>query len=228
MQLRRCTKKPRRSGKCIGANEPEFSALAPSRRACDESPDGVVPSPSEVEYLINRDQTLHFSFRIASARTTWPPVRFLATNRMFPVVGASIIVGVATALGFLACFVPGFIVAAGLAVVIPAMIVEKAGVFDSLSRSWALTRDYRLSLFGALLLIGLFSIGSSLLAATLLVPGGFMALSAGQTSLTYSLVSFALILVSSALQSVLAGVAYHDLRVFKDGIDEDDLVAVFD
>ena len=82
----------------------------------------------------------------------------------------------------------------------PAIMIEGAGAVDGLKRSWALTKGHRLSLFGALFVVGIIS---AVVTGAITFPAGLAGL-------------WVVSLVASALASaivapwavVLAAVAY--------------------
>ncbi|HML15136.1 MAG TPA: hypothetical protein VK456_17650 [Xanthobacteraceae bacterium] len=143
-----------------------------------------------------------------------------AFRRWLPLIGLAICMGIGIGVGFIFLVVPGLILATMWYVATPACIVERRGVFDSMARSSALTKGHRWPIFGVMLLLG---IGGGVMAAVIkavLVLSG----SAG------------LVIVGSLAWSALAGafgtifvvVAYHDLRVAKEGVDIRQNAAVFD
>lgn len=137
--------------------------------------------------------------------------------RTIPVIGVGILVGLATMLGFLLLIVPGVIIGCMLYVAIPACVIEKLGVTESMSRSVALTKGYRWQIFGLFLLVVVIS-----------VLGAFVFTMIGGTGLVGQLLSFGWQVVSTAFAAVLSAVIYHDLRVAKEGVGLDTLASVFD
>jgi hypothetical protein len=140
------------------------------------------------------------------------------------VFGASFFTGVIVGLGTLLLVVPGVIAACGLYVTVPAVVVEDGiGASDSLSRSWELTRGHRWAIFLVGLVVMLVRMASAtigtivLLAGAVALPGPVPLLA--QTALT------ALV---APLAACTAAVAYHDLRVAKEGVDTAALVKVFE
>lgn len=55
-------------------------------------------------------------------------------------IGAAIVAGIAIGVGFVFCIIPGVVLLTLWAVVAPAIVVERRGVFDALSRSWNLVK----------------------------------------------------------------------------------------
>lgn len=139
--------------------------------------------------------------------------------RFFPVIGASICMVVATMFGFVLVIVPGFILMSMFFVALPACVVERLGPFQSLSRSGGLTRGHRWKIVGIWLVLAIVSgivnniIGRVVIAAGLAI------------TLVVSMVWHALM---SAYQAITVAVAYHDLRVAKEGVDIDHIASVFD
>ena len=157
-----------------------------------------------------------------------------AFRRSMPFVGRlimlAIVLSFVVGLGVLLFIIPGVILFAGLAVATPALVLENLpGAIDAMGRSWALTRNHRLKLFAALLVVGL------LLYLPFLALGGFAAASLasgthpGTGALGWFLGLTALAAILSTLifplfYAVLT-VAYYDLRVRKEAFDLEVLAA---
>ncbi|HSL81246.1 MAG TPA: hypothetical protein VLF66_00635, partial [Thermoanaerobaculia bacterium] len=77
----------------------------------------------------------HLRGQEVTLEETWRGVGSL----WLPILGASILIGLATGIGYLCFVVPGLIVQTGLFVALPILVVERLGISDSLSRSWSLT-----------------------------------------------------------------------------------------
>lgn len=157
--------------------------------------------------------------------------------RFLPVLGVGILVG----LLFVVCFVPiGFVVGVGAPPVaalivgigalvlasvfyctfwmaIPVAVVEKPGVVASLGRSARLTRGSRLRIFVILLVVLVTQFVVALLAQKAI---GDEPMARVWTGLLFAI-------VFGALSAVANAVAYHDLRVAKEGVGIEELVAVF-
>ncbi|MFN3473637.1 MAG: hypothetical protein ACK4ZW_06275 [Blastomonas sp.] len=140
-----------------------------------------------------------------------------AVAKLFPLIGLGIVVAIGVSIGFVFLIIPGVILYLMWMVAVPVLMVENLGVFDSLSRSAALTKGSRWKLLG---LIVVFFIFSMIIA----IPIGVI-----------SLISTSLSLVSSALLSTVsaavgaAGIAaiYIELRGSKEGTNSDQLASVF-
>ena len=110
----------------------------------------------------------------------------------------------------------------------PACVVERAGPFRSLARSRALTKGHRWKIVGLLLVtvLGGIIIGAIVGATSgailaLIGVGGLRAVLSAAMGLIWNS-------VWSAFFAVLTVVAYHDLRVAKEGVDTGQIAAVFD
>jgi hypothetical protein len=141
-------------------------------------------------------------------------------RRFFPIIGLAISMGVALMFGFMLLIIPGVILAMVWSVATPACVVEKLGPFRSMGRSAALTRGHRWKILGLFLLLGIMgAAGGSMLTAVLYLLGGNTLVQIG--SLLWNG-------VWGAVYAVALVVTYHDLRVAKEGVDIEQIAAVFD
>ncbi|HEX3502155.1 MAG TPA: hypothetical protein VHU22_02050 [Xanthobacteraceae bacterium] len=141
-------------------------------------------------------------------------------RRFFPLLGTTICVIILYALAFIALVVPGLIVLTMLFVAIPACVVERLGPIKSMGRSARLTKGHRWKIFG---LLSATTIVGLVLQFTL---GGVGRTIGGPTLGIIVLVLWSA--VWGAFNAILGIVAYHDLRVAKEGVDTDQIAAVFD
>ena len=74
-------------------------------------------------------------------------------KRLWPVLGAAILIGLVSVLGLILLIVGFFFFYTMLSVTIPALVVEGTGVTDSMSRSWALVKGFFWHALGTLLLV---------------------------------------------------------------------------
>jgi hypothetical protein len=140
--------------------------------------------------------------------------------RFIPVLGAAFLSSLITGFATLLLIVPGLITMTMLYVAPAACLVEQLGPVDSLSRSADLTKGYRWQIFGLAFLLGLvIVIASVLIGAVLGVMGGSTVITIG---------GYLWDIVSRAVMAVVTVVAYHDLRVAKEGVDIEHIAAVFD
>lgn len=142
-----------------------------------------------------------------------------AVRRIIPVIATAILAGLLIGLGFLLLIIPALIVVTMLYVTVPACVVERLGPLRSINRSTELTKGFRWKIFGLLFCMGLVGAASGAIQQVLqkslgIVIGGLGGAIVGSAIFAFQLIVYA--------------VAYHDLRVAKEGIDIEQLAAVFD
>ena len=76
-----------------------------------------------------------------------------ATPYIWTVVGASILAGIAITIGLILLIVPGLFLITIWAVIVPVIVLERAGVFASFGRSQQLVRGNGWHVFGTLVLV---------------------------------------------------------------------------
>jgi hypothetical protein len=149
-----------------------------------------------------------------------------------PLIIVSLLVGLVAFVGFLLIVVPGLIAVCGLAVTVPALVVESLAPTDAMGRSWALTRGYRLRMFGLFVLIFLLILipyiaimGAAGVAAAVFGATGAKGVSTTIILLGTVLAAIVQLLLSPLYQAALV-IAYYDLRVRKEGFDLEVLASV--
>ena len=94
-----------------------------------------------------------------------------------PLIGLSILFSIGVGIGFVLLFVPGIILLLMWAVAVPALVVERTGVFGAFGRSAELTKGSRWKILGLfLVLLGgywLLSILLALVGLKNVLPGDF-------------------------------------------------------
>jgi uncharacterized membrane protein len=148
-----------------------------------------------------------------------------ATPHMGRILIASLLMGLVILLGFLLMVIPGVILAVGLAVAIPALVLETGrGASGALSRSWELTRGSRWRIFGlgltlfVLLYIPVVAISG--LVAVLVPRGAAAGFGASSTATIVALAIGGVVqLFIYPLFYCVLTVTYYDLRVRKEGFD---------
>ena len=136
---------------------------------------------------------------------------------------SSIVIGLAAVVLIL----PGLWVYAVFSVMVPAVVIERAG-FGGLARSTELTKGFRWPILGALILVGLCTgvltfvigfltgyIGSSIAGSVI----GTVVMVLGVSALTA---------VSYGLSGIAVALIYARLREIKEGLSVDQIAAVFD
>jgi hypothetical protein len=76
-----------------------------------------------------------------------------AAPYLWTVAAASILAGIAITIGLLLIIVPGLWLITIWALIVPVIVIERAGVFDSFGRSRQLVRGYGWQVFGTLVLV---------------------------------------------------------------------------
>jgi hypothetical protein len=144
----------------------------------------------------------------------------VALRRFFPVVGVALSVGLAVAVGFLLLIAPAGFFASIFFVAAPVCVVERLGPFKSMRRSEHLTSGHRWKVFGMVIL---------LLIVDMIVDN---VIELGLEPVAGPIPALAARLIWGALYggfgALIAVVSYHDLRVAKEGIDIEQIAAVFD
>jgi hypothetical protein len=134
----------------------------------------------------------------------------------FPVLGVAIVTGLAEAVGFMLCIVPGVLIALRLPVVVPVTVEERPGVFEALRRSAFLTEGYRGQVFGVLFVLGIIT---QIMVRVALIPFHDL----GSLLMVTSFVN----VLTTGLLSTAVALMYYRLRSLKESIDVDQISSVF-
>jgi hypothetical protein len=156
----------------------------------------------------------------------------IGLRRFLPIIGLIVSVGVLTGLASILLIVPGIMLYLAWFVATPVCVVEQLGPFASMGRSRELTRGHRWKIFGMLLLIFVVAavVGGILVGVvvSLLGTSGLLALPIAMTTLLGRIVNLIWSAIWTAFFSILIVVTYHDLRVAKEGVDTEQIAAVFE
>jgi hypothetical protein len=156
----------------------------------------------------------------------------IGLRRVFSVLGLAIGVPVLCFLAALLFLVPGVILYLVWFVATPVCVVERLGVFRSMGRSAELTKGYCWRILGLLLviLISAAIVGSivSAVASAILGASGVSALSATLDTTLGQIVNLIWSAIWTAFFAIVIVVTYHDLRVAKEGVDTEQIAAVFE
>ncbi len=170
---------------------------------------------------------LHGVFRrLRGERTTVGQSLRTALTRLGPILAYALLSGLATVVGFALCIVPGLVLVTMWYVGLPAVVAEEVDALAALERSRQLTADHRWEI--VLLVILVFGVELVIdgALAGITTPGLGWLWSA--TPLLAFAVESVIRAVFTAINAVFAAVAYHDLRVSREGVESADLAAVFD
>ena len=140
-----------------------------------------------------------------------------AVRRCLPIVGVVFVVTVLGFIGIVALLLPGLFAFTTFFVASPACVVERLGVLSSMRRSANLTERNRWKVFAFVLMIFV-----SEAIGEVTIDEVFAAMTGA--ALTAHVIWSGIL---GAFSAILAVVAYHDLRVAKEGLDTRTLAAVF-
>lgn len=143
-------------------------------------------------------------------------------KRAVPLLLVGVLCYLAVLLGFLLLVVPGIWLACALAVAMPAVVVERPGIFGALKRSFAITKGKRFSIFVVFLVLFIVMLAT----ATLVMV--FPMLTASFSPLAGVVIGQIVNASLGTIFWVVPGVVYHDLRVAKEGVETAQLAAVFE
>jgi hypothetical protein len=151
---------------------------------------------------------------------TWRSSLRFAFVRLHSILWITILSGIATAVGFILCGVPGVYLWIAFAVAVPVLLTEGVKGTSALGRSRALVRGRWWGTFGVVLL------GTILAGVVSAAIGGLAGLAAGTTD-PGSVAGFLVNSVSGTLGSMIStpftaafvSVLYFDLRVRKEAFD---------
>lgn len=143
-------------------------------------------------------------------------------SMILPMIGIGLLSGIGIGIGLMLLLVPGIILWLVWAVVTPAYVQEKIGVFEAFGRSAELTSGARwrifLTMVIVIVLLWVLSIPVNFLTAAMIATGsGF--LTAFITAATGALSSMILVAMQASI--------YVELRQLKEGIAPSDLEAIF-
>jgi hypothetical protein len=141
-------------------------------------------------------------------------------SRFFPVVGMAVVMMGLFLIGFALLVVPGLILLTMWFVSTPVCVVERRGPLASLGRSQQLTKGHRWKVFGLLLIMLIISA-----TVTPVIDTAVPEIAGAAVTFVVGLIWNG---VWGAFYAIAVVVTYHDLRVAKEGIDIEQIAAVFD
>ena len=148
-----------------------------------------------------------------------------ATPYMGRILVSSLLMALVVGLGFLLLIVPGVMLGVGLALAIPAVVLEPGtSASGALSRSWELTRGSRWRIFGlgvtllVLLYVPLAAITGLFAIAMPQGPGAVFGPASVATVVALAIGGLVQMFIYPLFYCVLT-VTYYDLRVRKEGFD---------
>jgi hypothetical protein len=167
-----------------------------------------------IEHLAGREPTIGASLRVAM-------------NKLMPILGASLLVGLVVMLGTLACVIPGIILQIMYYVAIPVVVAEGIHGTAAMQRSSELTQGNRWMIFATLIVFGLISLALVLVFTVVQTPFNLMAAEVPIIAIVPTFISFGQNVLQTMVGAVLVGVIYARLRGIRDGVDVQSLADVF-
>jgi hypothetical protein len=146
-------------------------------------------------------------------------------GQILPVIGLSLLVGLAAGAACIALLVPGILLFVMWSLAVPAKILENRGALDSMSRSMDLTKGNRWRIFVIWLLFVLLGIGVGLLLRwpVELAAGVSSIFAMQRTAPVWQAALLGVSFISECLVGPLATIAfslvYYDERVRKEAFD---------
>ncbi|MEA3003715.1 MAG: hypothetical protein QOH81_2503 [Sphingomonadales bacterium] len=149
-----------------------------------------------------------------------------------PLFLLALVSAIGIGIGLILLIVPGIILYIRLSVAAPALVEERLGVLDALSRSNDLTEGARWKIFGIELvaLIGYWMFSALVGAVAIVMFGGLQGMVAamgGGVPISYYVLSAIAKTLTSAVWGVIQTSLYVELRDWKDGPASDTLAEVF-
>jgi hypothetical protein len=111
------------------------------------------------------------------------------TAVLLPVAGAAVLAGIAIGIGLILIIVPGLFLITIWAVIIPVIVIERAGALNSFGRSYQLVRGHGWHVFGTLVLAWIIQFVVSLVLGVLLFALPLFLRNAVSTVVTGALVA---------------------------------------
>ena len=173
-------------------------------------------------WIVFQGTVIHLA---ASSERGWrlgPSLR-TALRVFFPNLGIYVLAGLAVGLASILLVVPGFMVMCRYMVVLPAEVIERAGVSGALARSRNLTRGYRWRIFGLVLI---FSVLSGVLGGVQFLI--VRALGSSVPRLALSLLPPTVTTITSLVSALGTTAMYLELRRVKEGGTLDEIASVFE
>jgi hypothetical protein len=156
----------------------------------------------------------------------------IGLRRFFSIVAIAISVSLLAGLASVLLIVPGVMLYMMWFVATSVCVVEQLGPFRSMGRSRELTRGHRWKIFGLILLTvipaGIVGLIVGAVAVAALGTGAILGLSPALITPAAQFVGLLWSAIWKAFYAILAVVIYHDLRVAKEGVDTEQIAAVFE
>ena len=151
-----------------------------------------------------------------------------ALPALFPIILMAVGVWLLVLIGMLALFVGALWVAAVFYVIAPAAVIERIG-FGAWSRSIALTKAYRWPIVGLFIIFVILTLViGGVLATVGIVTAAGLGLGGVMGAIALGVVMSLLTGMVNAIGGITVALTYARLREIKEGVDIDQIAAVFD
>jgi hypothetical protein len=168
--------------------------------------------------------------QLRGGRATFADSLQVAVRSFWRILWTTFVAEIVVVLFSFLLIVPGIMKACSYFVAVPAAVVEGTSASESLARSTKLTEGYRWHAFALFLVFGGVAVALSLIVGAVAFPTP-AAVQSFVRSPSLALAFAANVVpnaIAGSLYAVFSGVAYYQLRVVKEGIDIEQLAAVFD
>ncbi len=146
--------------------------------------------------------------------------------RLGPVLLVGLAAGFLIGLGTLACVVPGIVLMCMFYVAVPAAVMEPGiGVGGAMSRSRDLTEGLKSQVFGVVFVLGALNFGLAMVLVAVFLGGP--GIDSTSSLKSFFMATTLLNVVTISIAAVAAAVTYHAIRTDREGIDIDELAAIF-
>lgn len=176
-----------------------------------------------VGYSIATAMIVSFAYDVKLGR----PIRFSTyvssvISNIFPLIVLSVLFNILIMIGFVLFVIPGFWVYAVFCAVAPVIVIERAG-FGALTRSAALTKNYRWPIAGLLFVVTIIVFITTTIASV--IASFIAAMISGPILLLF--LNIVASTVGFAFACVTIAMLYARLREIKEGVSVDLLADVF-
>jgi len=171
---------------------------------------------------------LYGAFQVMRGRDIAIHVIRRVSPRFLAIIAVAFLLGIALLLGLMLFVLPAIVLATRWVVALPACVVEGLGPFDSFRRSAELTEGHRWKIFGLLVVALLLLIGATLLVG---IPSEWIVNLAPEGIarwLVENIIDSIAVAIYTAYFNIVLVIVYRDLRIAKEGVDTEQIAAVFD
>jgi hypothetical protein len=145
-----------------------------------------------------------------------------------PILAIGVLYTFGVMVGFLLLIVPGLMLFAAWAVVVPVRIAENAGIVQSFSRSGELTRGHRWAIFGMFIVFGVAVFILDMVTRPVFGLAVTANTAAAAVPPLYLVLTGAVRVVTAAVSAAGTACIYYELRTAKEGIGPQQLASVFE